>query len=104
MVLSMTWTWLYHSGTVLGVAVAALGLRGHLLPPIDANQNHVPAGVLRDGALTVDLQIAEGEWHPESDEGIALSVYAFGEVGHALQNPGPLIRVPQGTLIRASLR
>jgi manganese oxidase len=30
-------------------------------------------------------------------------VYAFGESGKPLENPGPLIRVPQGTEIRASL-
>ena len=100
----MTWGWVYHSGRVLGIAVASLELRGHSLPPIDANQNHAPAGVLRDGVLTVDLQIAKGEWRPESDDGMALSVYAFGEGGHPLQNPGPLIRVPQGTVIHASLR
>ncbi len=53
--------------------------------------------------LTVHLEIAKGEWHPEADDGIALSVYAFGESGRQLQNPGPLIRVPQGTEILASL-
>ncbi len=71
--------------------------------PIEINQNHTPAGVLRDGMLTVRLEIAKGDWHPEADDGIALSVYAFGEAGHPLQNPGPLIRVPQGTEIHASL-
>jgi manganese oxidase len=34
---------------------------------------------------------------------MALAVYAFGESGHPLQNPGPLIRVPQGTEVHASL-
>lgn len=100
----MIGSWLYTIGRVLGVALASLELRGHSVAPIAANQNHVPAGVLHDGVLTVDLQISEGDWHPESDEGMALSVYAFGEVGHSLQNPGPLIRVPQGTVIHASLR
>ena len=73
------------------------------LQPIVANQNHAPAGVLRDAVLTIQLEIAKGEWHPEAEDGIALSVYAFGEAGRSLQNPGPLIRVPQGTEIRASL-
>ena len=63
-----------------------------------------PAGVLRNGVLTIHLEIAKGEWHPEADDGIALSVYAFGEPGRPLQNPGPLVRVPQGTEIRGSLR
>jgi hypothetical protein len=76
---------------------------GTALPPILANQNHASAGELRDGILTVQLEIAGGDWHPEANDGVALSVYAFGESGKPLQNPGPLIRVPQGTEIRASL-
>lgn len=32
--------------------------------PIEINQNHAPAGVLRDGVLAVELVIANGEWHP----------------------------------------
>lgn len=76
---------------------------GESLPPILANQNHASAGILRNGILTVHLEIAKGEWHPEADDGIALSVYAFGETGRPLQNPGPLIRVNQRTQIRASL-
>src|SRR5262252_5374771 len=72
------------------------------LPPIVANQNHAPAGTLRNGILTIHLEIANGEWHPEAENGVAVSVYAFGESGRSLQNPGPLIRVQQGTEIQAS--
>jgi FtsP/CotA-like multicopper oxidase with cupredoxin domain len=85
------------------VPLSAFGF-AESLSPIVANQNHAPAGVLRDSILSVRLEIAKGEWHPEADDGMALSVYAFGETGCPLQNPGPLIRVPQGTEIRASLR
>src|SRR6266567_5087742 len=73
------------------------------LPPIAINDNHKPSGILRDGVLTIQLEIAKGEWHPEADDGIALAVYAFGEAGRPLQNPGPLIRVPQGTELHVSL-
>ncbi len=102
----MTCYWFSRIARLLSpfFAIAAFGLSAESLPPIEVNQNHTPAGILRDGVLTVRLEIARGEWHPESDDGIALSVYAFGEAGHPLQNPGPLIRVPQGTDIRASLR
>lgn len=71
------------------------------LRPIAANDNRSPAGQFRDGVLTISLELAEGEWHPESEEGVALRVYAFGERGRSLQNPGPLIRVPQDTEIHA---
>jgi FtsP/CotA-like multicopper oxidase with cupredoxin domain len=79
------------------------GFASDSLTPIVANQNHVPAGALRDGVLTIRLEIAKGEWRPEADDGVALTVYAFGETGRPLQNPGPMIRVPQGTEIRAAL-
>src|ERR1700682_1130561 len=68
---------------------------------IAANDNRSPAGQLRDGVLTISLELGEGQWHPESAEGEALTVYAIGERGRSLQNPGPLIRVPQGTEITA---
>jgi FtsP/CotA-like multicopper oxidase with cupredoxin domain len=84
------------------LVVASAGF-GESLPPVLANQNHVPAGILRNGTLTIHLEIAKGDWHPEAEDGIALSVYAFGESGKRLQNPGPLIRVPQGTEIQAWL-
>lgn len=82
----------------------ALAASSQSLPGILANQNHMPAGTLRAGILTVHLEIAKGVWHPEAENGVALSVYAFGESGKSLQNPGPLIRVPQGTEIQAWLR
>ena len=85
------------------VLVLSLSALGQSLPPIIANQNRARAGTLCDGVLTVHLDIAKGEWHPEADDGVALSVYAFGERGKPLQNPGPLIRVTQGTEILASL-
>jgi FtsP/CotA-like multicopper oxidase with cupredoxin domain len=71
------------------------------LPTIAANDNRTPAGQLRDGVLTISLELGEGQWHPESEEGEVLTIYAIGETGRSLQNPGPLIRVPQGTEIQA---
>lgn len=73
------------------------------LPSISANDNRSPAGVFRDGVLTVSLELSEGQWHPEDENAEALTVYAFSEAGRPLQNPGPLIRVPQGTEIHVSL-
>jgi FtsP/CotA-like multicopper oxidase with cupredoxin domain len=83
--------------------LVAISASSESLPPILANQNHVAAGTLRGGVLTVHLEIAKGVWHPEADDGVVLSLYAFGESGQPLQNPGPLIRVPLGTEIHAWL-
>jgi FtsP/CotA-like multicopper oxidase with cupredoxin domain len=93
----------YIAAIAVYFALAASAVCGEPLRPIKANSNHTPSGVLRDGVLRIEIEIARGEWHPEADDGMALVVYAFGEVGHPLQNPGPLIRVPQGTEIRASI-
>jgi len=74
------------------------------LPRIEANRNLSPAGQLRDGVLTVHLDIREGDWYPEAETGPTVVVQAFAEEGRALQIPGPLIRVPEGTEVRATVR
>ena len=84
-------------------ALAARAFCDEALPPIATHDNHHPAGVLRKGVLQLNLIIARGEWHPEADDGDALAVFAFGEAGKPLQNPGPLIRVPQGTIVHVKL-
>jgi FtsP/CotA-like multicopper oxidase with cupredoxin domain len=70
---------------------------------IIANNNRSPAGELRGDVLSLHLEVSEGQWHPGSDDGEALRVYAFGETGRSLENPGPLIRVRQTTVIQATL-
>jgi manganese oxidase len=72
--------------------------------PIVPNDNRTPAGALTDGVLTLKLRAASGTWKPRADDGPALEVEAFGEEGHALAIPAPLVRVPQGTAIAASVR
>jgi len=69
-----------------------------------ANANRTPAGRLAGGVLTVHLVARRGRWFPEESEGAGLDVEAFAEEGGALRNPGPLIRVGEGTVIRASVR
>ena len=72
-------------------------------PSIQANSNRVPAGKLENGILTLHLELRQGDWYPEADTGPSMKVYAFGEEGEALQVPGPLIRVPEGTEIHVTL-
>ena len=73
-------------------------------PRIAANSNRMPAGRLESGVLTIRLQVAMGDWYPEEADGPALQVAAFKEEGGALLTPGPLIRVREGTVIRATVR
>ena len=71
---------------------------------IAINDNRSPAGTLQNGVLTIRLEAREGEWHPDSDSDPGVTVLAFGEEGKALQIPGPLIRVTEGTEVRAFVR
>ncbi|HEX2721653.1 MAG TPA: multicopper oxidase domain-containing protein, partial [Gemmatimonadaceae bacterium] len=71
---------------------------------IAANDNRTPAGALENGLLTVTLEVRNGRWYPEADNGASVEVQAFAEAGHAPSTPGPLIRVPEGTRVRATLR
>lgn len=71
---------------------------------IFANDNRSAAGVLRNGVLTVRLEVREGEWHPERESDPGIAIRAFAEQGKGASVPGPLIRVPEGTEIHASVR
>ena len=62
---------------------------------IHANENRTPAGELKDGILTLHLELTSGNWYPEADDGPSMQIEAFAEEGKAPQVPGPLIRVPQ---------
>jgi FtsP/CotA-like multicopper oxidase with cupredoxin domain len=71
---------------------------------IAPNDNRHTAGTLANGVLTVALEAREGAWYPEGDKGRALTVAAFAEEGKPLSTPGPLLRVPVGTTVRATIR
>ena len=102
-----------HPSVSVVTAAAVIGLiaswgtgpvSAQALEPIVANDNRVPGGELRDGVLTLRLQLRKGVWHPEREDGEAIPVYAFGEEGKPLQVPGPLVRVPEGTVVELSVQ
>jgi len=82
---------------VAGVASAAAPRRA--VERVVPNDNRVPAGRLADGVLTLHLEVRRAEWFPEAADGPSVIVPAFAEVGKAPQIPGPLVRVPAGTLL-----
>ncbi|HVT40634.1 MAG TPA: multicopper oxidase domain-containing protein [Gemmatimonadaceae bacterium] len=69
-----------------------------------ANDNRHPAGHLVDGVLTIQLEAREVLWYPEEKPGASIPLYAFGEAGEPARVPGPLIRVPAGTRVHATVR
>ena len=91
------------STTALWVVLATCG-RTESLPSAQANDNRTPAGTLSGDTLRISLVARMGRWFPESDSGPFLEGAVFGEEGRAPQVPAPLIRVPVGTTIRASVR
>ena len=101
-----------HCSTSVLAALPVLVLAGcgrsrtHEAPTtlIVANDNRVPAGVLKNDTLTIRLEARAGQWQPEGEKGRKLDAYAWAEEGKAMQNPGPLLRVTEGTEVRASLR
>jgi len=98
---------LFHPLAMRGLGLAVLALGGHAVAPADRvvpNDNRVAAGVLRNGVLTLHLEARDGLWFPDGKDGPSLTLPMFAEVGHAPQNPGPLIRVPAGTTIHVSVR
>lgn len=71
---------------------------------VKPNDNRRASGRLRDGVLTVRLVARTGVWAPEGPAGPQLAVAAFAEEGRPAETPGPLLRVPAGTQIHASVR
>ncbi|HEX5075407.1 MAG TPA: multicopper oxidase domain-containing protein [Gemmatimonadaceae bacterium] len=71
---------------------------------IAINDNRASAGTLRNGVLTIRLEARTGDWHPDGNADAGITVAAFAEAGKPPQIPGPLIRVPRGTSIRAFVR
>lgn len=85
------------------LSLVLLGARDPL-PRADANDNRAPAGTLRDGVLTVALVAREAMWHPDGPDAPGIAMQAFGERGRTPSIPGPMLRVPAGTEVRATVR
>ena len=97
-----TYRFLYHSALVCLLSALALA-QAPAANQIVANQNRFPAGKLENGVLNVQLELRSGAWHPEADDGPQLFVQAFGEAGRAAQIPGPMLRMPEGTTVHATV-
>jgi manganese oxidase len=84
--------------------LAAIGSAQSPAPDeILANQNRTPAGKLQNGVLTVHLEIVNGTWHAEAEDGPPLYVQAFAEAGQPASIPGPLLRMPVGTTVKVTI-
>jgi manganese oxidase len=75
----------------------------HGLPQVITHDNTAAAGRLQDGVLSLSLRTGVGRWYPEGEASRALRVEAFGEAATPLVIPSPLIRVPAGTIVHATI-
>jgi len=93
-------------GAFIIIVVISTSLRttASELRSIQANSNQMPAGSLSNGVLNINLEIQQADWFPQADTGPSMKVFAFGERGTSPQIPGPMIRVPEGTKIHATVR
>lgn len=102
--------------TMLGTRLSAIAALAFILPansdahvrPVPAvvspNTNTSRAGVLRNGVLTVNLEAKESRWYLDGRARPPMRIEAFAEPGKDPLMPGPLIRAPQGTELRLSIR
>ena len=93
------------SGLALGTALVgwAIGPRRDL-PTVQPNPNTYRAGVLHGGVLTLALEAKHVRWQRDGPGRPAMTIEAFAEEGRSPLMPGPLVRAPQGTEIRVSVR
>jgi FtsP/CotA-like multicopper oxidase with cupredoxin domain len=68
------------------------------------HSNRVASGTRTGNTLTIALDVVESVWKPEGEDDPEVPVLAFAERGKAPTVPGPMIRVPQGTDVRVTLR
>jgi manganese oxidase len=68
-----------------------------------SNDHRMSAGQVSGGVHRVALEARSAMWHPSANDGPALQVAVFGEVGRAPTVPGPLIRVPVGRTVAITL-
>ena len=68
------------------------------------NDNRKSGGRLRRGTYSLQLEAKLAAWQPDADVDSSVTVQAFAEEGKAPRIPGPLVRVPQGTVVNLSIR
>jgi FtsP/CotA-like multicopper oxidase with cupredoxin domain len=89
--------------TLVFLVVAAPAPHRNEVPRIQTHDNDRSAGTLVNHVLRLHLDTRIGVWYPEAENGPSAEMVAFGESGRPLQIPGPMIRVPAGTEVVASI-
>ena len=73
-----------HAIVIVAAMISVIAARGadERVPSAEravANDNRRAAGTLRDGVLTVHLEVRDVDWRPDGDEAPGIVVRAFAE-------------------------
>ena len=72
---------------------------------VQPNDNRTAAGRLTGSELHIALDARQALWYPDGvNHGPGVPIQVFAESGKSAQIPGPLIRVPLGTVVVAAVR
>ncbi len=91
-----------YGATASAAPAAAVGTFGRL-DDIAFAEGMVSAGSRTGHTLHIALVARWGMWYPDGPGTLGLPVEAFGEAGRPLQIPGPLLHVPLGTRVMATI-
>jgi FtsP/CotA-like multicopper oxidase with cupredoxin domain len=99
----MLWYFAISSLVIGGLGTGPANGGRDTLAAIEYNDNLRPSGTASAAELTIALEVVLGQWHVLGPDRPAGEILAFGEVGKTPSIPGPLLRVPLGTVVRASV-
>jgi FtsP/CotA-like multicopper oxidase with cupredoxin domain len=92
-----------RAGALFILSTMIAGYTPASLPVVNANDNRSPAGIVDRDTLQVRLVVKMARWYPEEADGPFIEAPVFSEDGKAPSIPGPLIRVPAGTTVVATV-
>ncbi|MEO6444076.1 MAG: multicopper oxidase domain-containing protein [Gemmatimonadaceae bacterium] len=72
-------------------------------PLVVANDNRTPTGIMNSGIREIVLEAKVAKWLPDDGAESAVTVQAFAAIDGTPRIPGPLVRVMQGTMVRATI-
>jgi FtsP/CotA-like multicopper oxidase with cupredoxin domain len=73
------------------------------LEVVKPNDNLEAAGDLAGGKLQLHLVAERAIWHPETERNPGIEIHAFRERDGPLQNPAPMVRIPEGTEVSVTI-
>jgi FtsP/CotA-like multicopper oxidase with cupredoxin domain len=94
------------AAVVAGLLASRFGVRSPGtadLPVASYNDNLHPAGTRSGNVLRVSLEARLADWRPLGKDREGTIVPMFAESGNPVQIPGPMLRVPLGTELRATV-